>query len=248
MKTIVDNIAVEYKDEGQGPVLLLLHGWMHSLTSFDELTKLLADRYRVVRLDMPGFGTSELPPKPWYVADYASFVRDFLRRVDLEPVAIVGHSFGGRVILKGFGEGTLTAPKIVLIDAAGNAKRNTPKALVYRAIAKIGKALSVFVPRSLYTALRKRLYRHTGSDYLEAGALSQTYLNTINEDLTLYARRIKVPTLLVWGELDATTPLEDGKRLAAAIEGSRMEIVAGAGHVPHQDKPSEVAGYLRSFV
>ncbi len=248
MKTIVDGLAIEYRDEGQGPILLLLHGWMNSLESFDALAPLLSRGFRVVRLDLPGFGGSELPAKPWYVDDYAKFVRNFLRRMDIEPRAFVGHSFGGRVILKGVGEGTLIAPKVVLIDSAGNAKRNTPRALMYRAIAKTGKAFSLFVPNALYTAMRRRLYRRAGSDYLEAGALSQTYLNTISEDLTACAGRIKVPTLLIWGERDASTPLEDGKKMAAAIEGSTLKIIRGAGHAPHREKPEQVAQYIQAFV
>ena len=248
MKTIIDGLAVEYQDEGQGPAIVLLHGWMHSLASFDAITKLLSQRYRVVRVDLPGFGLSEPPPKPWYVGNYSELVAHLLKKLQLDPVALVGHSFGGRVIMKGLGDGTLKTQKIVLIDTAGNARRNTPRLRFYKAIAKTGKAFATLAPRSLYAAMRRRLYRRAGSDYLEAGALSQTFLNTISEDLTESARKINIPAFLIWGEHDTTTPLEDGKRLASEISGSRFEVLPGAGHAPHLEQPEKVAQLISEFV
>lgn len=248
MKIIVDNLAVEYKDEGQGPVLVMLHGWMNSLSSYDAITGDLAKEYRVIRPDLPGFGGSEPPPKPWHVGDYAAFVRNLLQRLGAEPYTLVGHSFGGRVIMKGVGTGVLHPKKIVLIDTAGNARRETPRLRFYKTIAKTGKAFAMLVPNAWYTSMRKRLYKRAGSDYLEAGALSQTFLHTINEDLVEYARRIGVPTLLVWGEHDKTTPLEDGKRLASEIPGAQLAVVSGAGHAPHRENPEEVARLICTFL
>src|ERR1700684_4042346 len=119
MKVIVDNLAVEYSDEGQGLPLVMLHGWMDSLQTFDAITKFLSTKYRIVRLDLPGFGASELPSKPWFVGGYATFVADFCKKLNIEPVAFVGHSLGGRIILKGLAEHSLSAQKAVLIASAG---------------------------------------------------------------------------------------------------------------------------------
>ena len=248
MKIIVDSLAVEYMDEGQGPILLMLHGWANSLHSFDAITALLSPNYRVIRLDIPGFGESELPPHPWYTKDYVECVRAFLAKLNVEPYAIVGHSFGGRITIKGVGTGRLQPQKIILIDSAGNARRDTPRVLFYKVLAKVGKAFSYLMPNSLYTALRKGLYRRSGSDYLEAGALSQTFLNTVNEDLTNDAERIKVPALLLWGERDTMTPLEDGKRLAAAIPNARLEVFASLEHAPHREQPEKIVEAITSFL
>ena len=76
MKVIVNNLATEFEDEGTGPVLLFLHGWKDSLKTFAPLVPGLASDYRVVRLDLPGFGGSEMPSRPWSVSDYVAFVHD----------------------------------------------------------------------------------------------------------------------------------------------------------------------------
>src|ERR1700722_13178112 len=140
MKVIVDNLAIEYRDEGQGPTLVLLHGWMSSLHSFDVITKLLSANYRVVRLDLPGFGESELPREPWHVGDYATFVSHVCEKLDLRPDAFVGHSLGGRILLKGFAERTLSSEKAILIASAGVAERQTLRNWSFKMIAKAGRA------------------------------------------------------------------------------------------------------------
>src|SRR3990167_6542611 len=121
--------------------------------------------------------------------------------------AYVGRSFGGRVILKGESAGVFKADKIVLIGSAGIAKRNTARNFVLNIIAKIGKALTSIPPLSpLKRQIRRRFYKRIGSDYADAGALEETYIKTISEDLTENAKKIEVPALLVWGADDIATP------------------------------------------
>lgn len=248
MKTIIDNIAVEYEDEGEGPVLLLLHGWMNTLRSFDALVEKLRGKYRLVRIDLPGFGNTEPPPSPWCVEDYAKFVQHFLEKKELKPAAIAGHSFGGRVAIKGLGRSILKAEKLILIASAGNARRNTPKMAAYKAAAKVGKAIGVFLPASTREELRERLYTQAGSDYARAGALSATFVTTVAEDLTADAAKISAPALLLWGSVDTSTPLEDGRRLAKVIKNSELRVYEGAGHQLHRERPREVAEAIRHFV
>lgn len=249
MKIIVDSLACEYLDEGTGEVIVLLHGWMHSKEAFDGVASALKGKYRVIRLDLPGFGKTELQPQPWHTDDYALFVSHFLQKIGVELGVLVGHSFGGRVILRGVASGVLRPQKIVFIDTAGYTERNTPRLVFYKALAKTGKALAFFVPRSLYNKLRKNLYRHASSDYAEAGALSQTFINTMNEkNWKEDPPKIAVPTLILWGQNDTTTPVEDGKRLCAVIPGARFESLPGRGHSPHIESPDDIARAIADFV
>jgi pimeloyl-ACP methyl ester carboxylesterase len=249
MKMIVDTLAVEYKDEGRGPIVLLLHGWMNSLQSFDAIAAVLSEKYRVVRLDLPGFGGSEMPPKPWFVGDYAKFVADFCSKLNIEPTALIGHSLGGRIILKGFADGSLSAQKAVLIASAGVAERSTLRSWSFKAIAKAGRAATAIPPFTrLRAKLRTRLYAAANSDYNTAGAMTSTYLNVIGENLAPLASLLKAPTLLIWGRDDKTTPVSEGERLHALIPDSKLDIVDGAGHFVHQEKPEEVARMISEFV
>ncbi len=249
MKIIVNNLAVEYDEQGSGPVILLLHGWKDDLHTFDALIPLLSGSARVVRLDFPGFGGSQLPSEAWGVGEYARFVEDFCQKLRITPEILVGHSFGGRIALKGIAEGLFHPRKLVLIGSAGLAKHRTMRALAFNALAKAGKVVLSFFPTSIQESFCRKLYQKAGSkDYLTAGALKETFLKVTQEDLSETARAIKVPTLLVWGEDDTETPLSDGKRLHGLISGSRLEVIEGAGHFVHQERPEEIAKMIKRFV
>jgi pimeloyl-ACP methyl ester carboxylesterase len=249
MKIIVDDLAVEYKDEGQGPVLLLLHGWMSSLKSFDALARQLSANARVIRFDLPGFGESEIPKTPWHIADYATFAAHVCTKLDIQPAAIIGHSLGGRVALKGFADGTFSLPKAVLIASAGVADRKTLRNWSFKMIAKAGKAATAIPPFTLLRAkLRRKLYAAAKSDYASAGAMTQTFLNVIGENLAPIAPLVAVPTLLIWGDEDQTTPLDEGIRLQALMPNAKLDIIEGAGHFVHEEKPEEVAKLIKDFV
>lgn len=250
MKLIVNGLATEYKDEGQGSALLFLPGWMNTIDNFDELATELAPTYRIIRLDLPGFGGgTESPPPTWHVTEYASFVKAFVDKIALTDYILVGHSFGGRVIIKGTSQGILTPKKIILIASAGVAKHRTLRNRIFTILAKIGKTILRIPPFSLWRAqLRKRLYRALKSDYLAAGPLSQVYLNTIQEDQTEAAGNISVPTLLIWGSNDDMVPLSDAHILAGRIKGSVLKVLDGVGHSPHREKLKEVTQFIKEFV
>jgi len=250
MKIIVSGLATEYTDEGEGPALLFLPGWMNTLHTFDELALLLASKYRIIRLDFPGFGGgTEFPPLDWHVGDYASFVRNFTAKIGLTSYVLVGHSFGGRVAIKGVAQGILRPSRLILVASAGVAMHRTSRNRFLTLIAKVGKGLMHIPPFFIWRGyLRKKLYERLGSDYLAAGALSRIYLNTIKEDLTEYARKISIPTLLIWGSEDNMTPLKDGKLFAELIPDSKIEIFTGIGHSPHRDCPHEVSRLITEFL
>jgi pimeloyl-ACP methyl ester carboxylesterase len=249
MKVIVDGLAIEYKDEGQGPVLLMLHGWGNTMRYFDTLCDALSG-LRIIRLDAPGFGGSELPHEPWNVERYAKFVADFCEKINVQPVAILGHSFGGRIATKGVSKGILRPQKLILVASAGVAERHTPRTVLYAAAAKIGKTLLAPLPEGAYGKVRRMVYEKSGSDYLTTSAkvMQQVFLNMIHEDLSGDAAKITLPTLLIWGENDVITPLKEGEKLHSLIKNSTLRVVHGAGHFVYRDDPREVAKLIKEFV
>lgn len=247
---IVDGVDVRFRDSGVGPVVLLLHGWGDTLATFDELIPELGGK-RFVRLDLPGFGGSEPPKRAWDVAKYAEFVRHFLDKLGVaEPDILLGHSFGGRIAIKGVASDILKPKHLILVASAGVAARGGARRSIFSMLAKMGKILTTFPPLSFFRErLREKLYRLAGStDYLQAGAMKETFLKVISENLETDAGKIKVPTILVWGEHDAETPLEEARTLEKAIANSRLAIVLGAGHFVHREKPKETAERIRAFI
>ena len=249
MQVIVQNLATEYQNEGSGKTVLFLHGWQDNLHTFDALVPFLSSSYRIIRLDLPGFGKTETPKESWGLWGYVRFVDEFIKKLNIEVDTIVGHSFGGRIIIKGEAAKMFGADKIVLIGSAGIAKRNTARNFVLNIIAKIGKALTSMPPLSLWKRqIRRRFYKRIGSDYASAGALQETFLKTISEDLRENAKKITTPALLIWGVNDTDTPLPDGKRLSELIPNSKLHALEEAGHFVHQEKPREVANLITKFI
>jgi len=248
MKVIVSQLAVDYQDAGSGPVMLMLHGWKDSANTFQQLVPQLASTWRVVCVDLPGFGGTEAPASDWHLADYVAFVRSFCDKLEIEPEILVGHSLGGRIVLKAVSEGVFKPERIILIASAGIAKSDSARNRAYNVVAKTGKVVTKVPPLSFWrNRLRRKLYQRAGSDYLDAGPLAQTFLNIIAEDLQPNARNIMTPTLLIWGDKDTETPAADGLTLNRLIKGSRLEFIAGAGHFVHHEQPGAVARLMTEF-
>ena len=251
MNKLIRGLATACFVEGDGETVVLLHGWGSNAQSFRTLASSLAANYRVVSLDFPGFGGSELPPNDWDVNEYALFLQEALEKLKVEnPRALIGHSFGGRVAIKAVARGYIQPEKLILLDSAGVKPGPTLRTQAFKLAAKAGKLATALPPLSAAREkLKGRLHRAAGSsDYLQAGKLKGTFLKVINEDLVPDARKISMPTLLIWGSDDKDTPLEDGKILQAAITGSRLERVEGAGHFSYLDQPEVVAKLIRKFL
>ncbi len=251
MQIMVNGQLVQYKDEGKGLVIVMLHGWGSNLSTFNALSGHLTKYFRVIRIDFPGFGSSSKPDDNWGVGEYAKLVSECIEKLKLGDIyAFIGHSFGGRVIIKGIANKYLHSNKIVLIGTAGVKPAESVKKVVYKSIAKAGKVVTLFPGlKSLRPALRKKLYGAAGStDYLNAGVMQQIFLNTINEDLLPDVHHVTQPTLLIWGENDSETPLADAQRIMHELPNGKLRVVPGAGHFVYSDNNAAVTKELDIFL
>lgn len=253
MNLVINGFLLHYRILGQSksPAILLIHGWGSSSQAFDQLAARLSTDYQVVLLDLPGFGNSSPPPPTWHIADYAELVKEFLAKAGIMHLAcLAGHSFGGRVAIKAVGTGVVKPGRLVLMGSAGVRHSQTLRNQFFKLVAKTGKAVTALPGLSgARSRLRGRLYRAAGStDYIDAGPLKQVFVNTINEDLQDDAAKIKVPTLLIWGDLDTDTPLADGQKLAAKIPKSELKVVESAGHYVFVDQPWPVEQLIKEFL
>lgn len=251
MKVVVDGLMTEYEAEGRGKAVLFLHGWGSSKEVFKGLGEELKDKYRVVAVNLPGFGGTDEPKKPWEVDDYVEFVASFLKKAKVPRVyAIVGHSFGGRVMIKGCTNGKLNSEKLVFIDAAGVKSKRTARTRAFNAMAKVGNVmLSLPIINRFRKMMKIRLYRKAGvSDYLNASELMrETFKKTIDEDLSSLIKEIRQKCLIIWGEDDHDTPVSD-VYIFKQIKHSRAHILSGAGHYAFLDKPEETARLVKDFL
>ena len=251
MQIIVNGQLITYTSQGVGEVIVLLHGWGAQLGTFDALARQLAQKYRVVRLDLPGFGGSPLPPHSWSLAQYAHIVTDMLKKIQVTKVyAIIGHSFGGRVAIKMAAHSQQPIAKVILIGSGGIKRSHSLRNVTYKVIAKAGKwvvkALGLYM---FCSPLRRRLYKAAGAtDYLGAAGLKHVFLRVINEDLRGQAAHMPQPTLIIWGQQDSQTPLSDASILHAHIKNSRLVVIPHAGHFTYLDQPAVVAREIEAFL
>ena len=251
METTIGGIRVRYEDEGEGQPVVLLHGWGSSLDAYNLMTRSLKDRYRVIRLDFPGFGGSDALTQPWSMEEYQQATVEFLSELDLKDYVLVGHSFGGRVIIRACGSGLLTPQKIILIDSAGIRPKRTLKGRLRTAVFKTAKwGLTRRPWQKAAEPLLEKVRGHFGSaDYNAAPpVLRQTLVRVVNEDLREYLPRLSCPTLLIWGEKDTATPLSDAKLMESLIPDAGLCVIQGAGHFSFLEVPGQVHAIVHSFL
>lgn len=238
-QVIVEGLNINYfqSDDLRGDeAVVFLHGWgsraAHLKSVFENLPSFVA-------LDLPGFGSSDLPPAPWGVTDFSDFLSSFLSKLEIKNPILVGHSVGGSFILKYLSVGGV-AKKVILIDSAGIRKRGL-KIFLYKIIAKSFKLFFLLPGLNIFKdKIRKKFYSVIDSkDYIEAGKMTESYKKIISEDLTGVLQKINIPVVLIWGEKDEATPPWQAKLMQEKIVGSKLLVIADAGHFPFIDQPEK---------
>lgn len=251
MNIVIDNMNISYNDIGEGTPVLLLHGWGSSKEVYGGIIKTLSGRCRLVALDFPGCGNSEIMNNPWTLDDYSNFVLKFMDAVGLENPIMMGHSHGGRVTLYMTATGMVDPPKIVLLDAAGLIpKKSLKQKFRAKSFKVIKRVLTLPVVRNFSSSLLDKARRHYGSaDYNAAPeVLRKTLVSLVNTDIRDVLPNIKCPSLLIWGENDTATPLEDAKTIEKLISDSGLCVIKGTGHFSFCEKPYEANAIINSFI
>ncbi len=249
----INNIKINYEQKGEGELVVLLHGWGSNIKLFANLIELLSAKYKVVAMDMPGFGESEEPPSAWCVDDYVDFVIDFLKDMNAEKVTLLGHSFGGRVIIKLNSRKDLPFEinKVILVDSAGILPPKSNKKSFRTYYYKFGKAvLSTGIAKKIAPDALENFRKKMGSaDYAAASPLMrQVLVKVVNEDLEPLLPNIKCPTLLIWGVNDTATPLSDGEKMEKLIPDAGLVKLENAGHYSFLEQQFTFNRVMSSFM
>ncbi len=246
MHITVNGIETYYDIVGdKGDHVLMLPGWSAKKELYRCVADTLSSGYRVILVDLPGFtGQTPEPSDAWDVDGFADFVIDFIKALGISSLSVIGHSFGGRIIIKMMNKPSLPfeVKKLVLIDAAGIRHQPSKKALQKQKLFKIAKK---FMSEKQQEKYRKT---HGSADYRNASPLMRMCLvKAVNEDLTELIPNIKAETLLIWGTNDTATPISDGEAMEKMIEGSGLVRLEGAGHFSFLDSPVIFDRVMKSY-
>lgn len=253
LRKTVNGLSINYEQKGSGDLIVLLHGWGSNIKLFANLIDLLSKKYTVVAMDMPGFGESDEPKTPWCVDDYVQFVIDFLADYDTKEVMLLGHSFGGRVIIKMHARESLPfkVTKVILVDSAGIMPPKSNKKSWRTRYYKMGKAfLSTKLMQKLRPNALENFRKKMGSaDYAAASPMMrQVMVKVVNEDLEPYLPNIKCPALLIWGVNDTATPLSDGEKMEKLIPDAGLVKLENAGHYSFLEQQFTFNRVMSSFM
>lgn len=251
MNTLIDGLNINYEQTGTGPDVLLLHGWGSSLEVYRSVVSVMSSTHRLTCLDFPGCGKSDTMKSPWTIDDYTDFVLKFIKQTELNNPILVGHSHGGRVIMKLAGTGLISPPKIILLDSAGLIpKKSFKQKMRGKSFKAIKTVLTAPVINKFSGNLLEKARKNYGSaDYNAAPpVLRQTLVSLVNTDLRDILPNIKCPTLLIWGENDTATPLSDAKIIEGLIPDAGLCVIKNAGHFAFCENPYHANAIIKSFL
>ena len=186
-------------------------------------------------IDLYGFGKTPHPDHPLRIEDYARGVQTVIEQTGGGDVILVGHSFGGRVAMRLAVE-SAGVVGLILIDSAGVIPRRGPRYYLKVARYKLAKRYGF-----------KNLPKGSADYAALSGAMRGTFVNVVNESSLTDAKKLTVPTLLIWGSEDKDTPLYMCRKLQKAIRGSAVVVFKGAGHFSYLDKPNRAYLLIKAF-
>ncbi|HEX7277408.1 MAG TPA: alpha/beta hydrolase [Acidimicrobiales bacterium] len=257
----MDTVAVEvgglrigYRQAGQGPAVLLLHGGVSDGRVWRQQMEDLAGEFTIVAWDAPGCGASDDPPETFSLADYADCAAGFVEALGLERPHVVGHSFGGGLAIELFDRYPSMPRSLVLMGAYAGWAGSLPADAVEARLTAFLAFEEPFEPRS---------FPGLFSDVMPPEAAEE--LTRIMEDVRLAPAKtmirafaaadlrhalagIDVPTLLLYGEDDERSPRFVAEHLHAHIPGSQLVVLPGLGHELSYESPAAFTGAVVPFL
>lgn len=221
-----------------------MHGWGGNKKSFKCVQNFCSGEHKLVFLDLPGFGNEKPPPYAYGAKEYALWLAQKLRQMNIkEKVCFVGHSFGGRVAICYASIFPEKVDRVCLVDSAGI----KPKFKIKRTIKLIWFR---FYKKCANIGLcsKEKLKKFGSSDYKALSPeMKSTFVKLVNEDLSLQASQVHAKTLIVWGEKDKDTPLYMAKRLNKLIKNSELIVFEKCGHFAYLERLPQFCMLIDNF-
>ena len=236
----IRNININYIQYGSGSDVVLLHGWGQNIAMMKPIGDRLQKNHRITILDFPGFGDSEEPKNALTVYDYCEILEELLKKLKVKKPVIMGHSFGGRIAIIYASRNEVE--KVVLFGSPCIRKEVKPS-LKLRMLKSLKKIPGI-------NKLEGFAKNHMGSrDYKNASEIMKKILvNVVNEDLSECAKKINVPTLLIWGDRDTEAPVEDAKELEKIIPDAGLIVLPNSTHYAYLENLPQVINILNNFL
>jgi pimeloyl-ACP methyl ester carboxylesterase len=251
---VIDNMMIHYRDEGEGDVLLLLHGAFSSLHTFNEWNKSLKKHYRVIRLDLMGFGlTGPNDANDYSMENHIRVLKTFLNVLKIEKCHVVGNSLGGWLAWEFTYRYPQKVDKLVLIDSAGFLEEeNVPIPFKLARTPVFGRIIKYVVRPQILEQFLRQVYFNQNKvteqlitryyELFNREGNPDAFLKLVNQpvsDSTGALKHINNKTLILWGREDMWIPVHNAYRFHAMLINSTLKIYPKVGHIPMEEIPEE---------
>lgn len=248
---------IHYTDEGEGPVLLMIHGFAGSFYNFQAISQTLKKDFRVIRPDVPGMGLSEFNHGAEgidYFEEYKDFFSAFLNHLELDSFYVMGNSLGGVMASLVASEAPEKVQGLFLLNSAGYemdkviVKGAGPlrwkwfKPVMAKGFPMQVVELFVTMPFADKSKVDKSEFPIDYALVNRAGVIPHlsNLATSGQEPDTAMIARIKAPTVIIWGEEDIIIPAAHARRFERDIPGSEVKIYSPCGHMPMMELPDSI--------
>jgi pimeloyl-ACP methyl ester carboxylesterase len=261
----IDGVRIHYQEKGVGTPLVLIHGFTSSTYSWKDVFEPLSRNFRVIAVDLKGFGFSGKPDGDYTRRAQAQLVIHLLDNLKIEKAWLVGNSMGGEVALNVALANPQRVAGLILIDSAGVAVQGgSSLAPAYVRIPFVGRALTALALTSdklVREGLEKSFFDDTkvtddrvshyyrplrtrGGQLAALRARLQWGQFPVEQDLG----KVNARTLIIWGAEDALIPLVAGRTMNSLIKNSKLVVFEKCGHLPQEEMPDRVLEEVTAFI
>lgn len=235
----INNINYVYYGTGKDTIVLL-HGWGQNISMMQPIGELLKNQYKILIIDLPGFGNSCEPEYLLTINDYADLIHELIKKLKIKDPILVGHSFGGKISI--VYSSKYDVKKLVLLASPFCPETNkiTLKQKVFRFFKKVPGL----------NKLEDFAKKHIGStDYKNSSVMMRKILvNSIINDYSDNAKKITCPTIMIWGDLDDAVPLSRAYELEKLIKDSAVIVYPNCTHYAYLEDLTKTINILTSFL
>lgn len=251
-----NGLEIAYERVGAGPPLVFVHGAAEDGRTWTPQLGALADEFTVVAWDEPGAGRSSDVPAGFDLADYADCLAALIEALALGASHVAGLSWGGTVVQELYRRHAGLVATLILVDTYAGWKGSLPEEEVGARVASARRMLAT--PAEEFDPTFPGLF--AGDPPAEFVPLLREIASAVRPDslrrqLFVMAEadqrdllpQIAVPTLLIWGELDARSPVSIARQFEQAIPDSELVVIPGCGHVSNLEQPDRFSQAVRDF-
>ena len=254
----VEGLSIAYERAGEGPPLVLLHGFVGDSREWRRQIDELSDEFTVVAWDAPGSGRSSDPPESFRMPDYADCLAGFVNALGLGRPHVAGLSFGGSLALELYRRHPTIPIALVLASAYAGWAGSLPPEVVEQRLRQSLQASDLPADRFVRAVIPTLFSESAPAELVdEFGAIMSEFHSAgframarslAEADLRDVLPRIAVPTLLLYGDKDVRAPLNVAEDLHAAIPTSRLVVMPGVGHMNNVEAAERLNAEVRAFL